>query len=84
MNVGILLAGKGQLDAAIAEYRRVLAAEPNFFEAHCNLASALAAKGQLDGAIAALKKALSIRPDSVPAQRSLQALERQRGAGAGP
>jgi Tfp pilus assembly protein PilF len=41
-NVGTLLAGRGQADAAIAHYRRALAIDPQFASARSNLALVLA------------------------------------------
>jgi predicted O-linked N-acetylglucosamine transferase (SPINDLY family) len=53
----------GQLGAAEACYRQVLAAQPNLAEAHSNLGNALAAQGKLGEAVAAYREAIGIKPD---------------------
>ncbi|MHB9096595.1 MAG: tetratricopeptide repeat protein [Syntrophales bacterium] len=70
-NLGIALAGRGQLDEAIAHYKKALEIKPDFAEAHNNLGAALAGRGQLDEAIAHYRKALEIRPDNEKALNNL-------------
>ena len=53
---------KGQLDAAIACYRKAIELDPKLAVAHYNLGIALRAKGQVDEAIAAYKKAIELNP----------------------
>jgi protein O-GlcNAc transferase len=64
---------KGQLDAAIVEYRKALAAEPLLAEALQNLGAALNAKGDFEQAEAVLRQAIAIRPDLVLAYGNLGA-----------
>jgi tetratricopeptide (TPR) repeat protein len=61
-NLGVALTDKGQVDEAIACYRKALALDPKFALAHSNLGAALAGKGQLDEAIACFHKALALDP----------------------
>jgi Tfp pilus assembly protein PilF len=49
------MAGRGQVDAAIAHYQKALESKPDDSEAHNNLGAALASRGQVDAAIAILK-----------------------------
>ena len=50
-NLGLALAGRGQIEEAIAYYRKALEIEPNFIEAHNNLGIALADRGEVVEAI---------------------------------
>jgi len=54
---------RGDADAAMREYRKVIEIKPDSAEAHSNLAVALKKRGNLDEAIASLNKALEIKPD---------------------
>jgi tetratricopeptide (TPR) repeat protein len=59
----------GRLPEAITEFEDALRNEPNFPEAHVNLANALAqTPGRLTDAIAEYEAALRIRPDPVVRQ----------------
>ena len=78
-NLGIALAGRGQVDEAIAHYRKALEIKPDFAEAHNNLGIALAGRGQLDEAIAQYRKALEIKPDFAEAHHNLGAALAGRG-----
>ena len=62
-NLGIALAERGQVDAAIAHYQKALEIKPDYADAHNNLGAALAGRGQIDAAIAHYQKALEIKPD---------------------
>ena len=62
-NLGLALAGRGQVDEAIAHYRKALEIKPDDVEAHTNLGNALAGSGQFEEAIAHYRKALEIKPD---------------------
>jgi protein O-GlcNAc transferase len=61
----------GQLVAAEACYRQVLATQPNLAEAHLNLGDALMGQGKLDDAVAAQRQAIRIKPDLVLAYLNL-------------
>ena len=65
------MAGRGQVDEAIAHYRKALEIKPDYAEAHNNLGIALAGRGQVDEAIAHYRKALEIKPDDVEAHYNL-------------
>jgi uncharacterized protein YecA (UPF0149 family) len=68
------------LDKAISEYTKALAIEPDFAEAHYNLALAYAAKGAVDKEISEYKKALAINPDLSEARANLSlAVKTARG-----
>ena len=70
-NLGLALAGRGQVDEAIAHYRKALEIKPDDAEAHNNLGDALAGRGQVDEAIAHYRKALEIKPDYAEAHNNL-------------
>ena len=53
----------GRYDAAIADYRKVVAAMPDDFESWNNLGNILAGIGDGEAAHAALRKAVELRPD---------------------
>src|SRR6516165_10069240 len=61
----------GQLAAAEACYRQVLAAQPNLAEGHFSLGHALTAQGKLDEAVAACRRAIGIKPDYAAAHYNL-------------
>jgi len=54
---------RGDADAAIREYRKVIELKSGSAEAHSNLAVALKKRGDLDEAIVSLNQALEIKPD---------------------
>jgi tetratricopeptide (TPR) repeat protein len=70
-NLGIVLAGRGYLDAAIVHYRTALEIKPDYREAHNNLGNALARRGEVDAAVAHYQRALEIEPDYVDAHDNL-------------
>ena len=57
---------RGDFDAAIRDYRRVLALRPKSPEAQANLGAALAHQGQYDAAIAEYRAALPAAPQKAP------------------
>ncbi len=61
-NLAVALSDRGQIDEAIAHYRKTLEVRPDFAEAHYNLGMALAQRGQDDEAIVHYRKALQIKP----------------------
>lgn len=61
---GVEARQRGDLKAAIAEFKKALAADPGNLDAHIDLGEALAAAGQLDAAIAEDRHALGIAPGS--------------------
>ncbi len=62
-NFGNALAGRGQIDEAIAHYQAVLEIKPDYAEAYNNLGVAFDGQGRLDDAIACIRKALEIKPE---------------------
>jgi len=71
VQLGCVLAQKGQRDEAIAHFRRALEINPDFVQAHYNLGLALQETGQLEQAIAHYQRALEIKPDYVEVQANL-------------
>jgi protein O-GlcNAc transferase len=61
----------GQLDLAVAAYRRALTLKPDLVEAHHNLGLVLRAQGRLSEAAQAFRGALALRPALVEAHISL-------------
>ena len=70
-NLAVILAGRGQVDEAIANYQQALEINPGYAEAHNNLAVTLAGRGQVDSAIAHFQKALEIKPGYAEAHNNL-------------
>ncbi len=70
-NLGIVLAGRGELEDAIQHFRLALELSPGGSGTHFNLANALARQGHLDEAIGHFRKALKIKPDYVEAYDQL-------------
>ncbi len=62
-NLGWLRAQSGQIDDAIALYRKALEIDPRWFGARYNLANILLQQGQVEQAISEYSEALKVRPD---------------------
>src|SRR5438477_6772165 len=62
-NLGLALKNQGQLDEAIAHYRRAINIWPGYVEAHYNLGGAYIEKGETDEALAEYRRAIEIRPE---------------------
>jgi len=71
VNLGFELDNKGNLDAAIAEYREGLRLNPENDSAHYNLGIALGAEGTLGGAIAETRTAVQLKPNDALLHYSL-------------
>jgi tetratricopeptide (TPR) repeat protein len=69
--LGNALAGRGQVDKAIAHYRKALEIKPDFADAQNNLGAALAGRGRVDEAITHYRKAVEIKPDLAKAHYNL-------------
>jgi tetratricopeptide (TPR) repeat protein len=69
----VLEHNSNRIPEAIAEYRAALAANPNYWEAHDNLATLLAGAGQSSEAIEHYRAALTIRPNSAQLHNNLAA-----------
>ena len=78
-NLGIVLANRWNLDAAIQEFQEALRINPKYSEAHYNLGMTFAIKGNVDAAIQELQEALRLNPEHPKAQLNLGvALEQKR------
>ena len=62
-NLGMLLEGRGDYDAAITAYRQALGARPGSPMLHFNLGNALRGKLALDEAVRAYDRALQLQPN---------------------
>lgn len=69
--MGIMLAERGVVDAAIMEYRTALRLNPSLWFAHNNLGTLLEQQGRLDEAIAHYLAAISARPSFAKAYNNL-------------
>ena len=78
-NLALVLAGRGQIDSAIAHYQKALEIKPDYAEAHNNLGNALAGRGQIDSAIVHYRRALEIKPDCAEACSNLGNVLTSRG-----
>lgn len=76
--LGIDLASKGSLDAAIAEFREALRLEPHSGRTHWHLGSALAAAGRREEAIEHLRRSVQLDPGNADARHDLAALTTPR------
>ncbi len=70
-NLGTALVGRGQVEEAIAHYRKALEIQPDFVDAHYNLGLALAGGRQFEEAIAQYRTVLDIQPGYLHAYNSL-------------
>ena len=78
-NLGLALAGDGQIDAAIDQYREALEIEPRFVAAHNNLGIALLQSGRLDEAVSHFREALEIEPGGIESHNNLGMALRKAG-----
>ena len=62
-DLGVLLAGRSEFDAAIRHYRLALESRPDWAQAESNLGVALASLGRLDEAIEHYRRAAQNSPD---------------------
>jgi Tfp pilus assembly protein PilF len=72
-NLGAALARKGEVDAAIACYKKAIEIDHKHAIAHNNLGNALARKGEVDAAIACYKKAIELDPKDAKPHTNLGA-----------
>ncbi len=75
-----MLAQQNELDDAIDHFRQALQSDPEFAEAHGNLATALQMQGHLDDAIRHYQEAVRIAPDNGEMQSRLQAALDERSS----
>ena len=67
-NLGLVFAGRGQFDEAMAEYQKSLDVNPNDWLTHSNFGLALAKIGRRDEAMRHYQKTLEIKPDFAEAR----------------
>lgn len=67
---GVALTDKGQFDQAILEYRKALDVDPDYPQAHNNIALILKRQGKPDAAIWHLAQALRVDPDYADAHNN--------------
>jgi tetratricopeptide (TPR) repeat protein len=72
-DLGYLYQSKGDLDAAIIEYKTVIRLKPDDDIAHNNLGNALRLQGKLDEAIVEYKTAIRLKPEHADAHDNLGA-----------
>ncbi len=70
-NLGILLAARGELQAARGEYREALRLKPDFYDPHNNLGNLLRKEGEAEKALAEYRQALRIEPRYVLARYNM-------------
>jgi tetratricopeptide (TPR) repeat protein len=78
-NLGIVLIERGDLEAAIGQFRRALEIDPFFVEAHNSLAISLAAQGRSEEALEHLRRSLEIDPSDVNTRNALGNILADRG-----
>ncbi len=72
-NLGVVLAGQGKTQEAVAHYAEALRIKPDYAEAHNNLGVALVGQGKTQEAVAHYAEALRIKPDYAEAHYNLGA-----------
>ena len=65
-NLGRLLAARGNLEEAIAEYRAAAELQPELAEARSDLGNLFGAQGKWQAAVDAYREAIEIKPDEAP------------------
>jgi tetratricopeptide (TPR) repeat protein len=73
------LGGKGQDDAAIAEWNKALEMDPDSAEAHNNLGVLLTRKGSFDQAMTHFRRATELKPDYAQAHYNLGGIFSRQG-----
>ena len=78
-DVALDLTNKGQIDEAVAAWKKVLELDPDDARAHNNLGILIRKKGDLDGAIVEYRAALRLDPNDVAAHVNLGAALGEKG-----
>jgi tetratricopeptide (TPR) repeat protein len=71
---------RGDMERAAEAYRRAIAIDPRFAEAHANLGAVLARLGRYDEAVASANRALGIKPGLTAARLNLGLAHYRAGA----
>lgn len=71
-NLGVAYGRRGDLDAAVNEFKAAVMIKPNDWTARSLLASTLAERGDIDAAIKEFNNALIINPNNMSAKSSLE------------
>ncbi|PYR82042.1 MAG: hypothetical protein DMF87_03235 [Acidobacteria bacterium] len=74
-DLGIAYASRGQIDAAIAEFRQALALDPNSAQTHWHLGAALAERGALKEAEEHLRTSVQLDPSNLEAAHDLESVQ---------
>jgi tetratricopeptide (TPR) repeat protein len=75
----LALQAKGDVAGAIECYRRAIAADPRYAQAHSNLGNALQAKGDVAGAIECYRRAIAADPKHAKAHTNLGLALKEKG-----
>ncbi len=70
-NLGVAFCRVGQLDAAEAQFRKVIGIKSSYADAHCNLGNLLRTTGRTVEAEMPLRRALNLKPTHLDAQVGL-------------
>ena len=76
---GAAHAGLGQLDGAIAAYKRAISIMPDYVDAYYNLGFAFREQGKLEEAVQTFRKVISLKPDYVDAYNNIAATLQKQG-----
>jgi protein O-mannosyl-transferase len=69
--LGGTLGGRGQFDAAIAQYHKALEVKPDYPQVRCNLAMTLLQSGRPEDAIVEFRKVLALTPNDAAVRGTL-------------
>ena len=75
-NLGNALLRDRQFDAAIRQFRTVVAVRPDDPEAHNNLGGALGQSGKLDAAVGCLTRAMETNPNHDKSRTNIEGAKR--------
>ncbi len=79
-NLGLVLLKRGELEAALAQFRSAVEADPSYPEAHHNIGVVLSLQGLHDEALVYFKKAVELNPEYALAHKNLANTYLVRGA----
>ncbi|MDP6794350.1 MAG: tetratricopeptide repeat protein [Verrucomicrobiota bacterium] len=78
-NMGIAYKAKGEIDKAVAEYRRALELVPDYAEAHNNLGNLLKDQKKYDEAIHHFEASIKVFPDNPSTHNNLGTVHAMKG-----